>query len=301
LVEGGYPLVVLSHGFAITAGSYGWLLEHLASHGLVVVAPHHRELLDPGVLWRSTVERPQDIKTVFSRVDDAVRPGGEFEGLIDSQTVAMVGHSYGGYTALAAAGARVNTDAFKFTCDSAYFTSDPLAFLCDALLPRVGDMAESAGLDPVPAELWPSWSDDRVDVAVTMAGDAAIFGELGLAEIDVPVLAIGGSADTDSPFEWGTQLTYEYVSSSRKVEIALEGAAHLIFAGPCTNTRRILSLVSLGFCSDPAWDRDEAHRLVKHYVTAFLLAELKDDQEAKAALAPSVQDLTSVGYRMEGY
>lgn len=298
---GPYPLVVLSHGFAITPGSYAWLAEHLASYGMVVVAPQHHESLDPSVLWRSTVERPGDIRAVLTSVDEAVGPGGQLEGLIDSETVAVMGHSYGGYTALAAAGARLDTDAFTAICDSAYTIEDPLTFLCDALLPRLGDMADLAGLDSVPSGLWPAWSDPRVDAVVAIAGDAAMFGESGLTEVNVPLMAIGGMADTDSPFEWGTRLSYDGVSSVRKVEVALEGAAHMIFAGECASARRLLSLVSLGFCSDPAWDRTRAHDLVKHEVTAFLLVELAADDVAAAALVPGAQDVPQVRYRAEGY
>ena len=301
LSTGPYPLVVLSHGFAITSSSYAWLAEHLASYGMVVVAPDHGEALDPDGLWKSTVDRPEDIETVLTFVDDAVQPGGEFEGLVDPRRVAVIGHSYGGYTALAAGGARMDTAAFDTACETAHVTGDPLVFLCDALGPRLADIADRAGLSSVPAGLWPAWSAPRVDAVVAMAGDAAMFGEQGLAELSVPVMAIGGTADTDSPFEWGTRLTYDNVSSARKVEIELEDAAHLVFAGECDRVRRIVNLVSLGFCSDPAWDRDHAHDLVKHYVTAFVLAELGQDEVAAAALTPHDQHFPAVGYRADGY
>jgi len=34
-----YPFVILSPGFSIGASSYGWLAEHLASYGFVVISP----------------------------------------------------------------------------------------------------------------------------------------------------------------------------------------------------------------------------------------------------------------------
>ncbi|UCH24250.1 MAG: alpha/beta fold hydrolase [Trueperaceae bacterium] len=301
MTQGPYPLVVLSHGFAITSSSYAWLAEQLASHGMVVVSPLHREYLDPGVLWRSTVTRPKDILTVLAYVDEEVKSGGELEGLIDVATVAVVGHSYGGYAALAAAGARMDTGAFTAACETAYTSNDPVVFLCDALVPHLNDVAELAGLDSRPTELWPAWTDGRVDAVVSLAGDAVMFGGPGLAELVVPVMAIGGTADTDSPFMWGTGLTYNHASSSRRAEVALEDAAHLIFAGECDNVRRIMTLASLGFCSDPAWDRDRAHDVVKYYVTAFLRSELKRDHQAAAVLALDDHRFPKVRYRAVGY
>ena len=41
--HGPYPLVVLSHGFALNPEWYHPLAEHLASHGFVVLAPEHQE------------------------------------------------------------------------------------------------------------------------------------------------------------------------------------------------------------------------------------------------------------------
>lgn len=298
---GPYPLVILSHGFAITPSSYAWLAEHVASWGFVVLAPHHRESLDPGNLWRSTIDRPDDIGATLAYAEETTRPGGELDGMIDSGSVAVVGHSYGGYTALAAAGARIDPQGLEASCELANRVDDPLVFLCDALVPRLDEMAQLAGIASDATDLWPPLTGQSVDAVVSIAGDAAMFGEVGLAEITVPVMAIGGTADTDSPFEWGTRLTYDHVSSPRKVSIALEGAGHMLFAGGCESVRRVLSLAPLGFCSDPAWDRDEAHDLVNHYVASFLIAELLGDPEAAAELGPSDQSIPGVGYRSQGY
>lgn len=300
LSDAPYPMVILSHGFATSASSYAWLAEHLAAYGLVVVAPHHAESLDPGTLWRSTIQRPRDIAALLAHVDAEVEEGGEFEGLIDPRRLAVVGHSYGGYTALAVAGAQLEMSEFDTACSDARRADEPLVFLCDALVPRMEDMARLDGHDAVPAGSWPVDSAPDVDAVISMAGDAAMFGETGLSQVAVPVMAIGGTADTDSPLDWGTRFTYDHVSSLRKVEITLQGAGHMIFAGGCDGVRRILNLVSMGFCSDPAWDRNRAHDLVKHHATAFLLAELAGDPRAEVELAGGNVD-PFVGYRVEGY
>ena len=120
LSDGPYPLVILSPGFSFGSAAYGWLAEHLASFGFVVIAPEHREHLDPAnELWRSAIERPQDVLNVLAYVDKQTATGGIFDGLVNSEHVAVIGHSYGGYTSLAAAGARINTPEFKSHCKEA--------------------------------------------------------------------------------------------------------------------------------------------------------------------------------------
>jgi predicted dienelactone hydrolase len=299
---GPYPLVVLSPGFSIGASTYAWLAEHLASYGFVVMAPEHHEHLDPeNELWQAAIIRPQDILTVFTFVDEKVESGGPLEGLIDKDQVAVIGHSYGGYTSLAAAGAQIDTDAFQSQCESASETNEPGVWLCDQLLPHMADMASLAGLDSVPEGLWPEWADLRVDAIVPMAGDAFFFGQAGLAEITVPVMAIGGTNDKDSPYIWSTHPTYEYTSSSKKARVALEGAEHMIFTGPCEKIPWYLKLFSDEFCADSGWDRVHAHDLVKHFTTAFLLSELKQDAAASDALVPEAVDFTGVTYNVQGY
>ena len=260
---GPYPLVVLSAGFAITPDSYAWLAEHLASHGMVVAAPQHEETLSPAHLWRSAIDRPRVVAETRDHLESAAGPGGDLTGLVDPSTVAVLGHSYGGYTALAAGGARLDADAFTSGCAGARQEDDPIVFLCDALEPRFDDIVAADGTRP-----------DPVDAVVSLAGDAAMFGEDGLASLTAPLLVMGGTADHDSPYEWTTRLAYDHAGSRRKVEVAMGGAEHFVFSGGCESTRRIVRLVPTGFCDDPAWDRARARAVVRHVVTAFLLAEL---------------------------
>lgn len=301
LSAGPYPLLVLSPGFAIGSKTYAWLAEHLASYGFVVIAPDHGEELDPSLLWRSTIQRQRDILNVLSFVGEQLETRGAFEGLIDTERTAVAGHSYGGYTALAAGGARLDTDSLATSCQTAYETNDPVVFLCDALLPHVVEMAKLAGLDSAPKGLWPLLGDYPVRAVISMAGDAVVFGPAGLAEITVPVMAIGGTADKDSPYMWAAHPTYENVSSQRKVRIALIDAAHMIFTGPCTSVRGIVKLIPNEFCADPAWDKYDAHDLIKHFTTAFLLAELKQDKAAAAALTPDAVRFSGLTYDAQGY
>lgn len=297
-----YPLVILSPGFALGVSSYAWLAEHLASYGFVVVSPEHRETLDPeNELWRAAITRPQDILMVLAYLDKQVKPEGILYGLIDTDLVTVIGHSYGGYTSLAAAGAKIDTDAFQSQCESVSGTDEPGNWLCEQLLPQLADMASLAGLGSIPDGLWPAWADPRVDAIVPMAGDAFFFGQDGLAEIDVPVMAIGGTQDKDSPFLWSTHPTYEYASSPKKVRIAFDGAEHMIFTGPCEKTPRLLKFFTDEFCSDSSWDRNYAHNLVKHFTTAFLLAELKQDPTASDVLEPASVKFPDVTYEVLGY
>jgi predicted dienelactone hydrolase len=265
----------------------------------VVIAPEHQEQLDAELngLWQATITRPQDILTVLAYVDQQVGSGRTLEGLINADTVAVIGHSYGGYTALVAGGAQIDTDGFEAQCETAYEANDPNVWLCDELFPHMADMADMAGLDSVPEGLWQqAWSDPRVDAIVPLAGDALFFGQDGLAEITVPVMAIGGTLDSDAPYMWGTYPTYEYVSSPTKVRIALIDAEHMIFTGPCEAIPLLLRFVSKEFCSDPGWDRNYAHNLINHFTTAFLLDTLKGDQAAHEALLPDAVQFPGIEY-----
>jgi len=303
LEDGSYPLVIVSPGFLLGRTNYAWLAEHLTSHGFVVIAPEHHEQLDETLsdFSKSAILRPQDITEVLDYVDTQVVDDGLFAGLINTNQVAVIGHSLGGYTSLAIAGAQLDLAFMANLCADAEQAADPNAWLCGLILPYVSDMAELAGLDSVPEELWDSMNDDRIDVIIPMAGDAYMYGELGLASITIPVMAIGGTSDTGTPYAWGTQLTFDHVSSSNKILVGLENAEHMVFGSTCEALPFFTEIGFYEMCSDPVWDMNRAHDLVNHFATAFLLAELKQNTDAVATLAPDAVTFIGVTYDAQGY
>ena len=298
VTAGPYPLVVLSPGFALGPGAYGWLAEHLASRGFVVVSADHQEPLDPSKLWRATVDRPRDLRAVL---DHMTTGGDAVSALVNVDRIAVVGHSYGGYAAQVMGGARLHTESLRAACADARDADDAGVFLCDALEPHLADMAARAGLGTVPEALWPDWSDDRVDAVVSMAGDAVMFGPAGLRSLNVPVAALGGTADHDTPYATGAVLTYGHGASPRAVQVGLVGAEHFVFTGPCASVRRVMTVVPFGFCDDPTWNRASARDVAAHHVTAFLMAELAGDADAAASLANHPDAGRNVSYQVRGY
>ncbi|MBZ0301696.1 MAG: alpha/beta fold hydrolase [Anaerolineae bacterium] len=301
-VDAPYPLIVFSHGYAAFPARHAYFPEHLASYGFVVVAPDHPEHWyfegDPNRdVLQITADRPRDIVRVLDYADSLTGSGGMFEGLIDMDQVAISGHSYGGYTALAAAGARYDLEAYNTYC--ADVSDDPAVsevLFCPQIVPNEVELARLAGLDPMPEGLWPSMGDPRIKAVLPLAGDAYLFGNDGLAEVTIPMLAMGGTLDTSTPYAWGARFAYDHIGSQQKSLVGIESAEHSLFNTPCNDELWMLDIGAHYFCSDAVWDMDRAHDLINHFATAFLLDVLKGDAEAHAALLAENVDFPGIAY-----
>ena len=297
------PVIVLSSGFALPSAGYVWLAERLASHGFLVVAPEHPERMDAALdgFWKGVIDRPRDLVEVLDWLDGEAATGGTLAGVADPRRVAVVGHSLGGTTALALAGARLDLDRFAGLCDEPAWRDGEQAFLCGLVLADVDAMAARADLPSAPTGRWPTLRDERVDAVVAMASDAFLFGPDGLASIDVPLLAIGGTADASAPFAWSSAWAFEHAAGPRAARAGLVGAGHMVFAGSCAAVPFYRAIGAGGFCSDAAWEMDRAHDAIAHLVTAFLRAELGGEEDAARALSEERVGLPGIDYRARGY
>jgi predicted dienelactone hydrolase len=318
LAHGPYPLVLFSHGNSGYRFQSVFFTEHLASHGFVVLAADHPgntgidQITNPAEfpanLIRSFGTRPLEELRQIAYMDRATVEGGDLAGLVDMERMAVSGHSFGGYTALSVAGARLDFAAMADWCSRPldvdprlpvpvpdYTGREQIAIQRGACFvsESVARIAEARGLSAPPEGLWPATTDPRLDAVVAMAPwNTPAFGADGLAALNVPALVLVGSADDVTIPVRDGYAAYRDIASARKTLVVFENAGHYVFADGCSDL--LLRFGLFDSCSDPVWDMDRVHDLTNHFTTAFLLAHLYDDTGAAAALNDDAMDFTGV-------
>ena len=174
-------LILLSHGISGTELGHSVLAQALARNGYLVAALRHpgdnyqdRSLLEKGP-ERYFDERPRQA----SRVIDAILADPAWKARIatDSQgpRVGALGHSAGGYTVLALAGARPDLSRMREHC-LAEASEDPI--FCS--LGRAG--AAAPPMPPLPAAPL-SLKDERVRAVVAMSPAGVLLTAESLASV----------------------------------------------------------------------------------------------------------------------
>jgi predicted dienelactone hydrolase len=224
----------------------------LASHGYVVAAPTHPrgkgdDISGVGV-W---VGRPRQV----TRVIDALLVDAELGSHIQRERIGVVGHSNGGYTALAVAGAKPNPAASIAHCrqhpDDARFCSSGGAATREATR-TLGDM--------------PDVNDPRVRAIVLMAPNTAPFTDDALARVAVPVRVYGAERDDLTLVRYHAERLAKALPPGTDY-ILVKGAGHFSFVA---SFPRILKLVAGEAARDPAgFDRDAMHEVVNREIVDF--------------------------------
>ena len=184
-------LVLISHGTGGSEVGHHHLANRLAKDGYLVAALRH-----PGDNWqdRSMItsghyfgERPRQV----SRVLDALLASPEWGARIPVERIGAVGHSAGGYTVLALAGAQAEPERAAQHCRS---VQDDPVFCSLAKGPASGPDAKGRVAPPADA-LRVSVPDRRIRAVVALAPMAVVFTPESLAAIAVPVRVIVAERD----------------------------------------------------------------------------------------------------------
>jgi predicted dienelactone hydrolase len=226
-------------------------------------------------------------------------PDGILAGTVDLERIGVTGYSAGGFTAMLAGGARRNSEEKRAWCATDEAKNSWVGpLLCVDEDARDREWASLLGMEAPPDGLWPDVGDPRVDAIVPVDGGAFDFGPEGLNQIRVPALLIfARGAPMAMPYPHDRLL--ESMTGTSEAIAIFEYADHPLFMHTCNEG--MISLETIAICAEPVWDKLRAHDLFHHLATAFLLATLKDDEEAAAALAPDAVAFPGITYEAQGF
>ncbi len=267
------PVVVFSHGNQGVRWQSYFLTDHLASNGVVVVAPDHtgNTFFDydgarmPELVFRRPVDVADAFDFVVGRSEDPADP---LYGCVDAAAgYAVMGHSFGGYTTLAVAGAVIDVDAVAATCAAEG------GWLCDDVAAWAADHPDQTVFDQ---------SDPRAWAAVAFAPAAYETLSGGLADIAVPTMIQAGDLDTTTPWEGTVRPIWDALAVSPRAVAHLDGAGHYSFSDICS------FLPTVPDCEPPYRDPDDVHELSRTLALAWMLSAAGD--ETMAAWLPPQGD-----------
>lgn len=261
--EGSFPLVLISHGAGGNAGQFGWIASALADQGYVVVLPNHPGTTSGNANAEAAVrvwERPQDLTAVLDHMTEH-RAAFDY---VDFDSVAVLGFSAGGYTALAVSGARVDPGRLQTFCDESDHGMSDCAFLS-----HFGVDLHQMDLSPAAQDL----RDTRVTTGVIVdPGIISTVTSESLASIEIPLFVINLGDDASVPAGVHAWEASQVIPNSE--HLFVPDATHFSFLAECTE-RGPEILVKEGepdpLCADGGRrSRSELHSELARRIIAYL-------------------------------
>lgn len=254
---GAYPVLMFSHGHQAIPDALAYVMEHFASHGWVVLAPEHtgNTVVDGD---SRTAEiyylRPHDVR---ASLDFALAD--EFLGPLMSTPRVLSGHSFGGYTAFALAGASYDVDGIRDGCADETLGSA----ICEGLTEDALTLLDGG------------FGDDRYDAMLAMAsGDFGLFDDF--SEVAIPVMQMVAENDGHPAGRAADDEYWNALDGADDLRWNLLGGAHNSFTDIC------VMIPTFPRCSEQ--DAASEIDLVKLFALAFVRDRLMSDADAAVVL-----------------
>jgi predicted dienelactone hydrolase len=269
------PLIVISHGFGADRRFLGYLAHHLASYGFTVAALEHpgsnvarlAELTSSatqtgklGEILPATefIDRPTDVSFLLDQLERINRYSLTMRGRFNTKQVTVIGHSLGGYTAFALAGARLNPVGIKAYCAGLGATG---------LSPA--DWLECTAAD-LPNQQ-PDLKDPRIAQIVAFNPVMGhLFDAQSLAQIKVPTLVLAGTDDAIIPAVSQQLLPFNSLTTQKYLLTAI-GGTHLSVGDPSNLN---YALTQTFFVRERRNDETEQFRQLVQGVTLAFVKQL---------------------------
>ncbi len=285
------PVVIISHGLSSSPQNFADYAEHLATYGYVVAAPQHpgsdaQQLknLKAGLsrqifLTSEFVDRPKDLSYVIDELER--RNQRDFAGRLDLNQMAVIGHSFGGYTALAVAGATIDFEHLEQECNRNLNLS--LLLQCRAL-----------SLKPKADNL----KDERVKaIAITNPLQSAIFGPQGLASVSLPAYVQAGVYDPATPFVLEQVRPFPWLNTSDRYLSLQEGDTHADISELDAGIGELIDSFTYLSLPEPALLTSYNQALI----LAFLEMHLLDNEDFRPYLQSAYADYLSQGQEFKNF
>lgn len=276
------PIVVISHGLNSNRNSYAYLAEYLASHGFVVVMPEHigsnTNQLQALMLGRvkdvtqpiEFLDRPLDVRFILDELERLATADPMFQGQLNLEQVGVIGQSFGGYTALAVAGATINFGQLQQDCGSRLKDTINISLIlqCQAL--------------KLPQQRY-KLADPRVKGVIAINPvDSSVLGET-LSQIQTPVMLVSGSADKVSPSLLEQATPFTWLTTADKYFVLMQGGTHFstIAVDPSSESEAQPESQKL---SGPSPDAAKSYLSVLSL--AFMKQHIAEEMEYQSYLSP---------------
>jgi predicted dienelactone hydrolase len=274
--SGGFPLVVISHGYPGSRLLLSHMGENLASKGFVVASIDHLDSTygaGQRAFASTLYNRPFDQLFVVNEMArlGAAKSGSFLSGLVDASRTGIVGYSMGGYGV-------VNVIGGGYSKASEAATGAPPNRL----------LAERGAANPA----YRASMDSRIKAAIAIGpwGMPAGFWDAdGLRGIRTPVMFVAGSADDVSGYERGTKAIFLGATNADRYLLTFIDAGHNAGApipAPVESypATPLANSISFTHHADRVWDTVRMNNILDHFATAYFALLLKGDQGMQAYL-----------------